>query len=252
MTLGGAGILIIYSLHVFNSAIRAEAVGASDKVNPVLSLVSEDQDQFTKLYTMHVVGEQHEGRQPRVQRVRVGMPVTLKREPDNQFDENAVLVIVNGIGDVGYLSRSNAEWVAGVIDDGAQLTATVAKVFSDTYNGETFLNIMIDVDGVPLSSGSSGDVPVYVPVTPFQKMQDMLEEASIKKTLNGQARWYQKAIDMADQEGARVSEPVQLEKIRLLRQELVDDLARSKSEGWGKKLMPQRWAGADAGIKEVA
>ncbi|PTL78675.1 HIRAN domain-containing protein [Vitiosangium sp. GDMCC 1.1324] len=64
--------------------------------------------------TVHVVGESHY--QPALERlaggrsdesVRVDVVATLKREPDNRYDTNAVVVLIEG-RQVGYLSREDA------------------------------------------------------------------------------------------------------------------------------------------------
>lgn len=110
----------------------------------------DDYPMTTKRYTMHIVGEQYEGRQEVIKLLKRGDPLTLVREPDNSYDENAVNIMYKGRS-IGYLSQKNAEWIADLLDDGEALVASVATIALDENgNGDTFLNVKIHVDGVPV------------------------------------------------------------------------------------------------------
>ena len=58
--------------------------------------------------------------------------VTLRYEPDNQYDRNAVAVDVSVNGSkayrLGYLPREWAEFVAGIMDAGVALTARLRGI----------------------------------------------------------------------------------------------------------------------------
>ena len=68
-------------------------------------------------YTMHLAGEEFDGRQRAIKSLFVGQRLLLRREPHNRFDANAVAVTTlatDGGAMVGYLPRSNARWVAPI------------------------------------------------------------------------------------------------------------------------------------------
>ncbi len=70
-----------------------------------------------RIYT-RVVGVTYNGRQAAIARLSIGEELLLKREPDNQFDHNAILVENLDSQQIGYLDR--------------RLAATIAPFF-DTY-----------------------------------------------------------------------------------------------------------------------
>lgn len=57
----------------------------------------------------------------------VGESVTLVREPDNQFDTNAVLVVFAN-HDIGYLSKEDAAVVAPALDNGLPHKAQLHQI----------------------------------------------------------------------------------------------------------------------------
>ncbi len=102
-------------------------------------------------YTMHIAGEQFDGRQSTIKSLSVGQRLLLEREPRNPYDSNAVAVrtlATSGGGMVGYLSRDNAGWVSRLLDEGVGLSASVACVFFGDGVGNG-LEVQIHVDGVP-------------------------------------------------------------------------------------------------------
>ena len=54
-----------------------------------------------------------------------GMKVKLKKEPDNEFDSEAIMVQIKGVGKCGYVANSPFKIIA-VIDGGA-----ISKVVED-------------------------------------------------------------------------------------------------------------------------
>ena len=107
------------------NAIRAtRRVGAS-------SLDGLDLDLDATLPTnVQVVGTQHENRWVQVLELSPGMPVTLRREIDNAFDRNAILVLTD-TGELGYLPRRVAQHMAPEIDAGLHLRAEVVSAQQD-------------------------------------------------------------------------------------------------------------------------
>jgi hypothetical protein len=80
---------------------------------------------------------------------RQGEQLTLRREPDNPQDPNAVAVFRENGDQVGYLSASVAEQLAPLLDADAPITAEVSEVTSGTADRPSFgVNIRIhDNDG---------------------------------------------------------------------------------------------------------
>lgn len=98
-------------------------------------------------YTLHISGEQYDGRQSAIWRLRVGQKLLLRREPWNKHDPQAVAVSTLSGDVIGYIPRKNAGWVSRLLDQGDQLKASVAHVFDD--DGDSVLDVQIHIDGVP-------------------------------------------------------------------------------------------------------
>jgi HIRAN domain len=62
-----------------------------------------------------IVGQKHCGLDPYLAGTLPGVPVTLVREPMNQYDPNAVMVWING-QHVGYIPSKDAKALAPFID----------------------------------------------------------------------------------------------------------------------------------------
>jgi hypothetical protein len=77
-----------------------------------------------------------------------GERLTLRREPDNPQDANAVAVFRGNGDQVGYLSARVAEQVAPLLDAGTPVTAVVSEVTGGTPDRPTYgVNIHIHDDG---------------------------------------------------------------------------------------------------------
>jgi hypothetical protein len=66
-----------------------------------------------------------------IARLRPGAKLVLKREPNNEFDKNAVAVYFNFSGNMtklGHLSRGLAELLAPKLDQGAEVQVTKAPI----------------------------------------------------------------------------------------------------------------------------
>jgi hypothetical protein len=55
--------------------------------------------------------------------------VTLEREPQNTHDENAILVLADGDCELGYVPREEASVIARLMDGGADVRATVRRLW---------------------------------------------------------------------------------------------------------------------------
>lgn len=136
----GAVVAVLYILARIFSARSAPAI-ASEALD------------FTELphvegrYTLHISGEQYDGRQSAIWRLRPGDHLLLRREPWNAHDPQAVAVSTLSGDVVGYIPRKNAGWVSRLLDDGEQLRASVAHLFDDDADG--LVDLQIHIDNVP-------------------------------------------------------------------------------------------------------
>lgn len=86
-----------------------------------------ESDQF---YTK-AVGVTFENRQDVVEQLVAGQAVALQREPDNEYDANAIAVLADG-QQIGYLKRNIARHLAPNFDNGVTYSAMVVQVTGDT------------------------------------------------------------------------------------------------------------------------
>lgn len=86
------------------------------------------------IYTK-VVGVTFDGIQSVLPRLHAGMPLIFIREPNNQYDRNAVAVWCGG-KKIGYLSRDLAADIAPQIDAGADVEGTIEAITGG--NGKTY------------------------------------------------------------------------------------------------------------------
>lgn len=90
---------------------------------------------------------------------RAGEELTLRREPDNAQDANAVAVFRANGDQVGYLSASVAEQLAPLLDARAPITAVVSEVTGGTEEKPTLgVNIRIH-DAAAAGNGKSAAAP---------------------------------------------------------------------------------------------
>ena len=78
-------------------------------------------------YTFRVVGDQYEGRSQWIDRLNLGDPVSIIREPSNPYDENAVAVFDTNRHQIGYLKREVAAWFAQILDRGRRFRCEVFR-----------------------------------------------------------------------------------------------------------------------------
>ena len=74
-----------------------------------------------------IVGVSFEGRQDTIAGLRVGTDLTLERQPDNQFDPNA-LAVYYGALQLGFVRKQIAKHLAPLIDDGARYRARIESL----------------------------------------------------------------------------------------------------------------------------
>jgi hypothetical protein len=77
------------------------------------------------VYTLNIVGESFK---KEIKLCREGEGLILKREPDNKYDRNAVAVLRENGGPIGYLSRDDAEWIGRIMDEGGRVDAKIKRI----------------------------------------------------------------------------------------------------------------------------
>ena len=102
---------------------------------------------------VRVVGTTFENRQERLQFLKQfhlnDLTVTLKREPDNEFDSNAIQIIVHikpilRRTVIGYLPKELARELSKVIDIGIQVKASLIQIIGG-YSYKEMLGALIDI-----------------------------------------------------------------------------------------------------------
>ena len=102
---------------------------------------------------VRVVGTTFENRQERLQFLKQfhqnDLTVTLEREPDNEFDNNAIQIIVHikpisRRTVIGYLPKELARELSKVIDIGIQVKASLIQIIGG-YSYKEMLGALIDI-----------------------------------------------------------------------------------------------------------
>ena len=102
---------------------------------------------------VRVAGTTFENRQERLQFLKQfhlnDLTVTLKREPDNEFDNNAIQIIVHikpisCRTVIGYLPKELARELSKVIDIGIQVKASLIQIIGG-YSYKEMLGALIDI-----------------------------------------------------------------------------------------------------------
>lgn len=90
---------------------------------------------------LKVVGVTFEGRQEIIKQLDRSDIVTIRREPTNRFDKNAIMVMTEK-GQVGYIGKDYASILAPMMDGGTQFEASIAEL--DEYKGTHYIHILIN------------------------------------------------------------------------------------------------------------
>lgn len=75
-----------------------------------------------------IVGVTFNGRQQYISQLKAGEELTLKREPGNQYDRNAIALYDSRGNQLGYISRALASDMAPMIDNGSRYRICVSDV----------------------------------------------------------------------------------------------------------------------------
>jgi hypothetical protein len=97
------------------------------------------------IYTVNLAGQWY--CQKEIKKCQVGEKVILKRDTENRwYDKKAVPVTRQNGEQIGYIARSNAEWVARIIDKGHQIDARIVRITGGTKGKPTLLGIQLYLD----------------------------------------------------------------------------------------------------------
>ena len=98
-------------------------------------------------YVVRVVGTAYNGRQSVVTKLQPDDLVTLKREPYNPYDHNAVMVLDLEGRQIGYIDRYLAASIAQQLDGlDNNITGNVVNTFLNSYPTGTYgVNIRFDI-----------------------------------------------------------------------------------------------------------
>lgn len=108
-----------------------------------------DRDPFAGIgdrdvFVTKVMGVSFEGRQNMVAGLVPGGELELKRQPENQFDPNAVALYF-GSFHIGYLRKEIAKHVAPLIDEGAHYRAVIEHVTGGPGSGQAEKNFGVNI-----------------------------------------------------------------------------------------------------------
>lgn len=102
---------------------------------------------------LKVVGVTFDGKQEIIKQLNKSSTITIRREPTNKFDTNAIAVW-SEIGQVGYIGKDYASILAPMMDGGTQFNASIAEL--DEYKGTHYIHILINEVGPKDSTQLSG------------------------------------------------------------------------------------------------
>lgn len=102
---------------------------------------------------LKVVGVTFEGRQEIIKQLDKSDIITIRREPTNKFDTNAIAVWSEK-GQVGYIGKDYATILSPMMDAGTQFEAIIAEL--DEYKGTHYIHILINEIGPKDSTQLSG------------------------------------------------------------------------------------------------
>ena len=106
--------------------------------------------------TAKVAGTSFDGRQSTMAFVHRDDPVTLRREPDNAYDRNAI-AIDHARGNIGYIPKVIAADLAPKLDDGCVATAKVTALQGGSKR-HRYLGATIEIEVSPNPTPFDDDV----------------------------------------------------------------------------------------------
>lgn len=79
-------------------------------------------------YTINVAGVSWENRQDLIPKLKIGTEVELARDPNNQYDKNAIAVKAEDGSQIGWIPKTVAEVLAPEIDAGIEWQAKIEQI----------------------------------------------------------------------------------------------------------------------------
>lgn len=129
----------------------------SDSQNPTSNLTPEMlKRELQSRGNIRVVGTKYEGRPGRIEKLKVGDKLKLVREPNNEYDANAI-DLRSSLGSVGHLPAEIAEMLSPLLDSHS-ISCTAETVFVDllTKAGKKRVTPILDVKLLVSNSRASG------------------------------------------------------------------------------------------------
>ena len=151
------------------------------------------------LLETHIAGPRYrEGYPENIRRLKKGMPLTLIREPENRYDDLAILILDDRGDHLGYVPRERNAVLARLMDAGKYLYARVEEI--NEWNGEAgarYRIFMRDYAPLTLNAAGTGNLlpkpehPVRTDSEAFrmashwvEMMAGLLKDDSLKKALD--------------------------------------------------------------------
>jgi HIRAN domain len=98
-------------------------------------------DMVLKVVGVTFFNKDGSSRQEIISKISLSSFVELKREPNNEYDPNAIAVFVDGF-QVGFLSGEDAQNIAIMMDSGIQFNAVVEQI--GIYKGKNYFRILVN------------------------------------------------------------------------------------------------------------
>ncbi len=209
-----------------------------------------------RILSLPVAGVMHEGHEKVAVRLKLHEPVTMRREPANAFDPNAIAVVTKGGDLFGYVDRHDASLLAAWIDTkGGLIDALVSELAADPEG--TFVGVRVStvvpasLPGLPAAGiefdcepGSGGGVYLLLDCdeATVHGIRQELQAGGMPSLRSGMSfrpcgsgrlyRWYVRMGDGVTPEALRnfFAERYQLQPGSREAREAIDEYARSFDE----------------------
>ncbi|MDD3228906.1 MAG: HIRAN domain-containing protein [Oscillospiraceae bacterium] len=90
-----------------------------------------------------VAGVTFDNRQRLIRRMTEGESISLQRDPRNEYDKNAIMVINSAGNQIGFISKELAAVMAPNMDRGIGYTAVVCNINADMPGCPVGVNLLI-------------------------------------------------------------------------------------------------------------
>ena len=90
-----------------------------------------------------VVGVTFDDRQTYIKKMKIGDKITLKRDKENQYDPNAIMVINYQGNHIGFISKDLSKQMAPNMDKGINYIASVSNISEEGDQKVIGVNLVI-------------------------------------------------------------------------------------------------------------